>query len=199
MPLRPRYRRRELLPYPGAMRPLFYRKRKLRRLFTCPLEQSIATELIDAGANPLSVRKGVPLFWYRAFAIGGLQWLESANLSNRQLARRAVLPDGSKRTLFEQVTMEPLSIRHMLGRGIGKRFATPMGGIAPKPPSRDRKPTYDELAVYLLGRGVQTPSEELIASLLARDRPLVHAFLHAMLLERASQSPQGAVSDRRRL
>lgn len=181
---RPRYRRRELLPHQGAMRPLYGRRRKLRTLFLSTAERAHVAQLLANGANPLSLRKGIPLFWYRAFGPGGLQWLERSGLNHQDLARLATMPDGSRRTLFDQVCMQPLSLRHLLGRGIGRRFS--VLGTTIRRPSTDpnRLPTYDELAAYLIACGAFSPSPTLAADLLARDWPMVRIQLEALHLER---------------
>lgn len=188
---RPRYRRRELLPFAGAMRPLYGRKRKARPLFTSALERTKATQLLDNGAHPLALRKGIPLFWYRAFAPGGLQWLERSGLSHEDLARPATMPDGSRRTLFEQVSMKPLSLRHLLGRGVGRRFPTTASSIRRPASNADRMPTYDELTAYLIECGAFTPSPELTQCLLSRDWPMVRIQLEARALHASIEQPAG--------
>lgn len=147
----------------------------------------------------MGVRKGVPLFWYAAFGVGGLQWLESAGLSNHEISRKATLPDGSRRTLFEQVVMMPLSLRHLLGRGVGSHRLRSDVAIAYRPPSAQRKPNYDELAAYLLDRGAQTPEPDMVFSLLARDWPLVRAALQSHLMGREALAPNESSQENRRL
>ena len=143
--------------------------------------------LLEKGANPLSLCKDTPLFWYGAFAPGGVCYLEHSGLTSTQLAKPALMRNGTRRTLLEQVATPYPTTREFFGLGHGGGTLDWVRMACLPRPDRQPgdRPTYEDIAACLLRLANALPAPELLVRLRQQDLPLVHQILNGIELAAA--------------